>query len=68
MTAPYAAMAHKQAWESSLMPGSPTSRRLPMRVPGTSRHLVELHMISKVAEMVNGDPRLDATGWLVGHE
>ena len=64
MTAPYAELAHRQQWESSLMPGSPTSRRLPSRVPGTSRHLERLHKINTVAEMINDDPRLAPAGWV----
>ena len=64
--APYAAMAHKQAWESSLMPGSPASLRVPSRVPGTSAHLERVQAISRAIELINSDPQISATaGWLV---
>lgn len=68
MSLPYAEQAHRQAWESSLLPGSPANRRQPMRVPGTSRHLERAHAIKQAAQMINNDPRLAAAGWVAGHE
>lgn len=58
----YTEFAYEQANLSAQLPGSPASRGIRSRVPGTSRHLEHLQHVRRAVDMINGDPRL-ASGW-----